>query len=100
MPHDKIAFPENRTMDQIEEKLISCFSAVLPELSSEEILQASAVNALNWDSVATVSLIAVIEEEFGISIEIDDLSQFDSFQGILGYLKRGTAQGPVAVDFA
>lgn len=87
-------------MDKIEERLVSCFSAVMPELSSEEIPQASALNAANWDSVTTVSLIAVIEEEFGISIEIDDLSHFDSFQGILGYLKRGAAQDPVAVDLA
>jgi hypothetical protein len=36
----------------------------------------------------TVSLIAVIEDEFGISIEIDDLSHFDSFQGIVEYLPR------------
>jgi acyl carrier protein len=87
-------------MDQIEERLISCFSAVMPELSAGEIPHASALNASNWDSVTTVSLIAVIEEEFGISIEIDDLSHFDSFQGILGYLKRGAAQGTVPVDVA
>lgn len=87
-------------MDQMEERLISCFSAVMPELSAGEIPQSSAVNASNWDSVTTVSLIAVIEEEFRISVEIDDLSHFDSFQGILGYLKRGAEQGSVPVDIA
>lgn len=85
-------------MDQIEKKLVLCFSEVMPELSAVEIPQASAVNSANWDSVTTVSLIAVIEEEFGISIEIDDLSHFDSFQGILEYLKRGAAQDPVAIN--
>ncbi|HEV2326195.1 MAG TPA: acyl carrier protein [Terracidiphilus sp.] len=80
-------------MDQLKEKLISCFLAVMPELSTEDIPQASAVNASNWDSVTTVSLIAVVEEEFGISIDIDDLSHFDSFGRILEYLKTRAAQG-------
>lgn len=84
-------------MDHIEEKLISCFSAVMPDLNPSEIPHASAINSANWDSVTTVSLIAVIEDEFGISIEIDDLSHFDSFQGILTYLRRHTSSGAVAM---
>jgi acyl carrier protein len=87
-------------MDQIEEKLISCFSAVMPELSPDEIPHASAASASNWDSVTTVSLVAVIEDEFGISIEIDDLSQFDSFQGILRYLRGGSGPQQNTADIA
>lgn len=87
-------------MDAMEQKLVSCFSAVLPELSPDEIPHASAANSLSWDSVATVSLIAVIEEEFGISIEMDDLSEFDSFQGILRYLERGSNHEQIALDAA
>jgi acyl carrier protein len=100
--HDTITIvrEENGSMDQIKEKLISCFSAVMPELKPEEIPHASAVNASNWDSVTTVTLITVIEDEFQISIELDDLSHFDSFQGILAYLKQGIAQDSVAVDLA
>lgn len=85
-------------MDQIEEKLISCFSAVMPELSPDEIPRASAIAASNWDSVTIVSLVAVIEDEFGISIEIDDLSEFDSFQGILRYLKSASGQERYAAE--
>jgi acyl carrier protein len=85
-------------MDQMEEKLISCFSAVMPELSPAEIPHASAATASSWDSVTTVSLIAVLEDEFGISIEIDDLSHFDSFQGILRYLRGGSGEEKGALD--
>ena len=80
-------------MDPLKEKLITCFLAVMPDLRIEDIPQASAVNASNWDSVTTVSLIAVVEEEFSISIDMDDLSHFDSFQNILEYLKKRAAQG-------
>jgi acyl carrier protein len=86
-------------MGEMERKLASCFSDVLPELSAAEILHASADSIPSWDSVATVNLIMVIEDEFGIVIEIYDPSQFDSFQGILNYLRRGQAKEQVAVDF-
>jgi acyl carrier protein len=86
-------------MGEIETRLASCFSAVLPELSATEILHANADTVPSWDSVATVNLIMVIEDEFEIEIEIYDPSQFDSFQGILNYLRRGQAKEQVAVDF-
>lgn len=85
-------------MDEMEQKLVSCFSAVLPELSADEIPQVSAANAPGWDSVTTVSLIAVIEDEFGIAVEIDDLSQFGSFQGILGYLRGACSPAKMPTD--
>ena len=79
-------------MDEMEKRLAACFSAVLPELSPEEIRQASAASVESWDSVATVTLIAVVEEEFGISIEDIDPARFDSFKNILAYLQQAVAE--------
>jgi acyl carrier protein len=31
----------------------------------------------------------VIEEQFGISVDVEDPAQFDSFQQILAYLREG-----------
>ena len=76
-------------MDEMEKRLAACFSAVLPELTAEEIPQASATSVKSWDSVATITLIAVVEEEFGISIDVEDPGQFDSFRQILAYLREG-----------
>lgn len=75
-------------MDEMEKRLATCFSSVLPELGPEEIRQASAISVESWDSVTTVTLIAVIEEEFGISIDDVDPAKFDSFQNILAYLQQ------------
>lgn len=75
-------------MDEMEKRLATCFSSVLPELAPEEIRQASATSLESWDSVTTVTLIAVIEEEFGISIDDVDPAKFDSFQNILAYLQQ------------
>jgi acyl carrier protein len=88
------------TMDDVEGRLAKCFSEVLPELTAEEITQASADSVTGWDSVTTVTLIAVIEDEFGISIEIEDPAQFDSFQGILNYLRKDDRREKVTEDVA
>ena len=75
-------------MDEQEKRLAACFSAVLPELAPEEISQASAESVESWDSVTTVTLLAVLEEEFGISIDVEDPARFDSFKNILTYLQE------------
>jgi acyl carrier protein len=75
-------------MDKMAKRLASCFSTVLPELTAEEIPQADATSVKSWDSVATITLIAVVEEEFGIGIEVEDPAQFDSFERILAYLRE------------
>jgi acyl carrier protein len=74
-------------MDEMEQRLAACFSSVLPELAPEEISQASATSVESWDSVATVTLLAVIEEEFGISLDEENPARFNSFQKILTYLQ-------------
>ena len=78
-------------MDEQQRRLANCFCAVFPELSDDEILQASSTTVQSWDSVAVVTLIAVIEEEFGICIEEDNPAEFESFQQILSYLQKSKA---------
>lgn len=85
-------------MDEQQRRLAECFGAVFPELSSEEILEASSSTVKSWDSVAVVTLLAVIEEEFGITIRDDDPSKFDSFQHILSYLRDSQWQGSGTLD--
>ena len=75
-------------MDKLQQRLANCFCAVFPELSSEEAIQASPATVQSWDSVAVVTLLTVIEEEFGISIDEEDPATFDSFQRVLAYLQE------------
>jgi acyl carrier protein len=73
-------------MDDVQAKLRRCFSAVFPSLSEQEIGQAGLEATEGWDSVATVTLVTVIEEEFGIQLEPSALERFVSFRSILEYL--------------
>ena len=75
-------------MDDMQARLVRCFSAVFPSLSSAEMLQANTTNLKAWDSVASVTLFAMIEEEYGVEVEVEDLSEMVSFERILAYLRR------------
>lgn len=67
---------------------MNCFSAVFPSLSPQEIHKASIASIGNWDSLATVNLIALIEEEYQIHVSAADLEQMASFELILDYLEQ------------
>jgi acyl carrier protein len=75
-------------MDDKQVRLAGCFLAVFPELSLDKITEASSMSVQNWDSVAGVTLLSVVEEEFGITIEDDDLARFNSFNELLIYLQQ------------
>jgi acyl carrier protein len=75
-------------MDKNEVRLTECFLAVFPDLNSDEVTQANSASVQTWDSVATVTLLSVVEEEFGISIDIQDPARFDSFKAILSFLQE------------
>ena len=70
-------------MHDVSQRLVKCFSAVFPELSREEIVKLGAYPPVSWDSLSAVTLLAVVQEEFGIDLEFDDVESLASFAGIL-----------------
>ena len=70
-------------MHDVKKRLATCFSAVFPELSPEEIEKSSACCVVSLDSLSAVTLLALIEEEFGIDLKVEDIESFASFEGIL-----------------
>ena len=79
-------------MDNIRAKLAKCFESVFPNLSAAEIEAATQVCVAEWDSVAAITLVNVIEEEFGITIDFDRLADLDSFDKVLEYLREEVSQ--------
>ena len=74
-------------MNEARSRLIRCFAAVFPELSEQEIPFASSASVGSWDSVASVTLMSVLEEEFGTEFQPDDLEYLISFELILDHLQ-------------
>jgi acyl carrier protein len=70
-------------MDDIRRRLIKCYSAAFPELTDEEIRTASPEQPGNWDSLSWVTLLALIEEEFEMKLEAENMDGFQSFDAVL-----------------
>lgn len=75
-------------MADTKERLMRCMRAVFPATSDQALEQAQAANLAGWDSVASVTLFATIEEEFGVEIEVLEMKNLLSFANLLSYLER------------
>jgi len=75
-------------MSEQEDRLIQCFASVFPMSTPEEIQSAGPEWFAASDSLAVVTLVAVIQEEFGIEIDISNLEELKSFEAILDYLQQ------------
>jgi acyl carrier protein len=81
-------------MHDVKENLTKCFSTVFPELSPEEIVAASPNTVGAWDSLSAVTLMALIEEEFGIRLEPDGKLDNMSFENLLPRITEAVSQTP------
>ncbi len=77
-------------MSSIEERLINCFSIIFPDLRYDEIHRANTTSVAGWDSLATVTIVSVIEEEFDITISPEEYEYMISFELIRECIKDKT----------
>ncbi len=75
-------------MDNKEAKLINVFQTVFPGMDSEQARTASQASVAGWDSVAAITLMNVIEEEFEMQVDFDKAADLTSFGQILDYLRE------------
>ena len=75
-------------MSPNNERLIRCFRAVFPQLSESDAPRASMNRIAAWDSIATATLTAIVEEEFGIQFDADEIENLTSFQAFLDRVDR------------
>lgn len=75
-------------MSNVTERLTRIFAAIFPELTQEEILVASPASVAAWNSLATINLVSLIEEEFEIDIPPDRFQDLGSFELVLDYLNE------------
>jgi acyl carrier protein len=79
-------------MSGIDDRLKRCFASVFPEVPAEELANASTETVPAWDSLAAVTLVAVLEEEFNIQIDLLALPELTSYPAVRSYLEKQTAQ--------
>jgi acyl carrier protein len=75
-------------MNDVRTRLARCFASVFPDVPTVKLETASSITLPEWDSLATVTLVAVMEEEFHVSIPVEDIDNLLSFENCLKYLER------------
>lgn len=70
-----------------DHQLIRCFASVFPTLSDNEIRTCDVVSLLDLDSLAAVTLLSLIDEEFGMNVEVSQLVELRSFDAISQFLR-------------
>jgi len=78
-------------MTDVQTRLAKCFTAVFPNLPQSAVATASVDSVEGWDSLATVTLMSVVEEEFGTTIDPEELAELLSFDA---YVRRLSGQPP------
>jgi acyl carrier protein len=78
-------------MHNSEQKLATIFETVFPDVPPEKITAASQDSIQNWDSVAAITLMNLVEEEFGIQMDFGDVADLTSFSKILEYVNERIA---------
>ncbi len=73
-------------MSDTRDRLLRCFSAVFPGLSPEQIAAASPDTTEAWDSLASLTLVQVIHDEFGVRIDPFNFVDVASFDRMLEYI--------------
>jgi hypothetical protein len=75
-------------MNDLHERLAQCFLLVFPELKAPEVYGANLASVAAWDSLTSIILANVIEEEFRVKLDYEILPELISFDLILDHLKN------------
>jgi len=80
-------------MNDIQERVTRCFANIFPGLPPQEIARASTASLAAWDSVAHVTLLSSIGEEFDQQFELEDYADLVSFPLIVDHLESKLKNG-------
>ena len=75
-------------MDNFENRLVRCFSSVFPDLTDEQIRHASVDSVAEWNSLAAITLVALLQEEFALQVSLADLPNLVSFSAVQTYVRQ------------
>jgi acyl carrier protein len=77
-------------MDDGDVRLMRCFASAFPSATPDEIRTAKFDAMPGWDSLRGVTLLAVLDQEFGVQIDLPELLELETFDAVKRYLlQRG-----------
>jgi acyl carrier protein len=75
----------------LRERVLDCFCTVFPSRSREELLHASRESVAEWDSLAGITLLTVLQQELDVEIDLTDWGQLDSVASVLDFVSPDAA---------
>ena len=73
----------------VEERIKKVFTNVFESVKDEDVIFDGKHEEFDeWDSLTHMNLVSAIEEEFGISLSVDDISEMDSVMRVLETVKK------------
>ena len=72
----------------VERQLDEIFMSIFPFLSEDLVRQVSMDSTREWDSLATLTLISLIEEDFGPVVDAEAPILFRSYRAVADYLHQ------------
>ncbi len=79
-------------MPDLDDQLQRCVLCAFPALTVESLDRINIAQLAASDSLAAVSLAAILGQEFGVDLDMDDLRAMDSLDALRARIARGVAQ--------
>ncbi len=79
-------------MMTIESRVSHCFQSVFPDLGAGDLMRASQAGVPQWDSVAHVTLLSAICEEFQIELDDESFESLTSYSLIVDFVEGQASQ--------
>jgi acyl carrier protein len=78
-------------MTNVHELLRECFQTTFPAIPPGSLETLAPERDPAWDSLATLTLVMLVEERFGIRIPTEEIPRLLSFEAMAQYLERARA---------
>ena len=74
-------------MNDLDTRLTTCLSAALPDLDTAAIPAASPDATPGWDSMASITLMTLVQEEFSVELDFERFEEFNSYPKLKAWLE-------------
>jgi len=74
-------------MTDLDARLTSCFSAAFSDLDPAAIPAASPDATPGWDSMASITLMTLVQEEFNVALDFERFEEFNSYAKLKAWLE-------------
>jgi acyl carrier protein len=75
-------------MNDQRSRILQCFAAAFPDQPAKSLPTASMDTVKQWDSLAHVTLLSLISEEFTLDLAADDYEALTSFTAVEDYVRN------------